>query len=247
MRALVRYVLADGVRSQRVLAPVVVFGSVLAVLYAVGPSPAVSSYGATSLVLFPVAAWCAAALLGSEDPVQWQVTAVHAGGTRRASLAKVVAAVMLVAALAVAGVVLPWLFGALTIPVSAGSAASGGGVGAALPYFGLGVLAHLAAGLPGVGIAAVWSPPAVRRIGTTLAGIVVCLILVVPLDDLRTAHLGVARLLPHAVPPFEVARRMVDGRAPGAVLGSLGPALAGAAVFTAVATAVYVTLARRRS
>jgi hypothetical protein len=244
--ALVRYALADGVRSQRILPPAVVFGSVLAVLYAIGPSAAVSSYGATSLVLFPVAAWCAAALLGSEDPVQWQVTAVHARGTRRAALAKILAAVVLVTALAAVAVLLPWLFGALKMPVPGGEGLAGGGL-AALPYLGIGLLAHLAAGLPGVGIAAVWSPPAVRRVATTLAGIVVCLILTVPLDDLRNAHVAAARLLPLAVPPFEVVRRMLDGRVPATILTGLGPALAGAVLFTVLASTVYVTAARRRS
>jgi hypothetical protein len=40
-----------------------------------------------------------------------------------------------------------------------------------------------------VSIAAVWSPPAVRRIGT-LGGIVVCLILTVPLDNLASSLVG---------------------------------------------------------
>jgi len=243
MIALVRYTLADVVRSQRILPPLALFLSVLMVLYAVGPNPVLSSYGATSLLLFPLAAWCTAAVLGSEDPVQRHITAVHAGGTGRAGAGKVDAAIVVAAILTVAAVVLPWLTGALEVPGGPGE----GRFSAFIPYVGLGVLAHLTVALPAVAIAAAWSPPAVRRTGTTLAGTAVCLILAAPLDTLSRSASWLPRLLVHAVPPFEVARVMADDTPPATVLSHLLPSLVGGLVFTAAVVGAYVALVRRRS
>ncbi|GAA4696388.1 hypothetical protein GCM10023215_38020 [Pseudonocardia yuanmonensis] len=57
--AVARYLLADAVRSQRVLLPVVLQVAVLAVLFGGDPGRLPEPWGASVLTLYPVAAWLA--------------------------------------------------------------------------------------------------------------------------------------------------------------------------------------------
>jgi hypothetical protein len=85
--ALVRYLLADLVRSQRWVAPMAVY-LLLVGIVAAGGGPPVSTGSVLAAPLFPLAAWLAWVAAGCEDPVLETVTATAAGGLRRARLGK---------------------------------------------------------------------------------------------------------------------------------------------------------------
>jgi hypothetical protein len=199
------------------------FGVLLAVLYAVHPTPVLSSYGATALAMYPLGAWYTAVLLSCEDPVQRQVTIVNSGSATRTYLAKVLTALLLVSPLVLVALLGPALAGFLELPAGQGL----------LPYLGLGLVAHLAAAASGVALGLFWSPPVVQRSGYTLGGILLCLVLTVPFGRLA--------------PPLTATRAMRDGTPPGQVAADLVPGLAGAAALTAVAALVYLRVSRARS
>jgi hypothetical protein len=223
VRALVHYTLRDFVRSHRFLPPLVVFGVVLAVLYAVHPTPVLSSYGATALAMYPLGAWYTAALLGAEDPVQRQVTIVNSGGAGRVYLAKVGTAALVLSPLVLIALLLPAALGFLELPAHQ----------SLLPYLGLGLLAHAVAGLTGVALGVLWSPPMVQRTGYTLGGILLCLVVTVAFNRLA--------------PPLTATRAMRDGTGPGAVAAHLVPSSVGALAFAAVAILAYLRVSRTRS
>ena len=79
MIALVRWDLAQFLRSHRFMPPLVAFLVVLGVLYSFRPVPVLSSYAITAMALYPIAAWLSLTLLGSEGEIQRQVTALLAG------------------------------------------------------------------------------------------------------------------------------------------------------------------------
>jgi hypothetical protein len=223
MKALVHYTLRDFVRSHRFLPPLVMFGVVLAALYAVHPTPVLSSYGATALAMYPLGAWYTAVLLGAEDPVQRQVTIVNGGGTGRVHLAKAFTALLFVSPLILISLLGPAALGFLTLPAHQ----------TLLPYLGVGLLAHLATALTGVALGLLWSPPLVQRTGYTLGGIVLCLVLTVPVNRLA--------------PPLTAIRAMRDGTPPDAVAAHLVPSLLGSVAFAAVAVLAYLRVSRARS
>jgi hypothetical protein len=221
--ALVRYTLRDFIRSHRFLPPLIVFGVLFAVLYAVHPTPVLSSYGATALAMYPLGAWYTAALLGAEDPVQRQVTTVNSGGAVRTHLARVLTTCLLMSPLILVALLVPAALGFLELPAGR----------TLLPYLGLGLLAHATAALTGVGLGLVWSPPMVQRTGYTFGGILLCLVLTVPLNRLA--------------PPLAATRAMRDGTLPGTVAADLLPSLIGALAVTGVAVLIFLRVSRARS
>jgi hypothetical protein len=98
--ALVRYLLADLVRSQRWVAPMAVYLLLVGIL-AAGGGPPVSTGSVMAAPLFPLAAWLAWVAAGCEDPVLETVTATAAGGLRRARLGKLLTGMGAAAALGV--------------------------------------------------------------------------------------------------------------------------------------------------
>ncbi|MFC5948830.1 hypothetical protein ACFQH9_11135 [Pseudonocardia lutea] len=151
--AVARYLLADALRSQRVLLPVVLQVAVLAVLFGGDPGRLPEPWGASVLTLYPVAAWLALTLAHTEDPVQRSVTVAAAGGP-----APVAAGILLVAlvgdlALAVLGVGWPLV----ATPYTASPA-----------VVVTGLLAHLAAGATGTAVGLLCARPWIRRIGRSL-------------------------------------------------------------------------------
>jgi hypothetical protein len=182
-----------------------------------------SSYGATALSMYPLAAWYTAVLLGAEDPVQRQVTIVNSGGATRAHLAKVLTACTLAGPLVLIALLLPAALRFLELPAHE----------TLLPYLGVGLAGHATAAVTGVALGLLWSPPMVQRTGYTFGGILLCLVLTVPFN--------------RVAPPLAATRAMRDGTPPGAVATDLLPSLLGALAFAAVAVLVYVRVSRHRS
>ncbi|WP_049577825.1 hypothetical protein [Streptomyces sp. SBT349] len=153
MTAVARYALADYLRSQRFVAPLVVLLGFLAVLHAF-PGSVVSGYGASAAALVPIGVWLTLGLHNAEDPLQTEVTIANAGGRRRVVIGKTCAA--LAAVLALAAVALVWPL------VSAGR-----------PYppadLAAGLLAHLTCGVTGVALGTCCARPLIRRQGHAFA------------------------------------------------------------------------------
>src|SRR5579885_3657337 len=80
MVPLVRYLVADLLRSQRFFPPVFVFLLAIGVLVGHDPGLALPAYGSLAMVLYPLGVWLAVAIDNAEDPVQRGVTVAAAGG-----------------------------------------------------------------------------------------------------------------------------------------------------------------------
>ncbi|MGM1064913.1 hypothetical protein [Saccharothrix sp. Mg75] len=102
MIALVRYLLADVLRTQRWLPPLLLFAAVLGMLYASDAGPPLPAYAGTCVLVHPVSVWLTVVVASAEDPVRRSVTVVAAGGWARVQAA--VAVLASLAALAVATV-----------------------------------------------------------------------------------------------------------------------------------------------
>lgn len=89
--ALLRYLVADIVRGQRWLAPVLVFLVGMTALDA-GGGAVLPDYASTAALLLPVAIWLAIVAGNSEDPVQTAITTVTVGSALRVRLAKLAVA-----------------------------------------------------------------------------------------------------------------------------------------------------------
>jgi hypothetical protein len=215
--------------------PLVTFLVVLGVLYSFRPVPVLSSYAITAMALYPIAAWVSLTLLGSEGEIQRQVTAVHAGGLRRVYLAKLASAMLAVLVLTVVALLVPMLLHEFTHQPSATQLL-------------VGLLAHLTAALPAILIGALFSNPVVRRQGYALFGVLVCLLLTIPADDLRKVHQGFWRAVGHLLPPpLAIIRALSDTDSAGRAAALLRPDVLGAATFAVLAGAAYLRLAHSRS
>jgi hypothetical protein len=150
--ALVRYLIADIVRSQRYLAALLAYCAVLAMLYTGDAGASLPAYAGSCALIFPVAAWFAVVFASAEDPVQRTVTVVAAGGWTRVLSAVAALTVVVVAALAL----LATLWPVLTNPH---------------PYTVLDVVvgyaAHLVCGLNGAGLGLLLARPVIARSGYT--------------------------------------------------------------------------------
>lgn len=159
MIALLRYLLSDGFRSQRWVAPAVTFLAAIAVID-VGGGSALSCYGATSAALMAVALWLTIAILGSEDPIQTAITVVNVGSPSRVLLAKLLTSYVGCLFLVLLGVAWPLVVG--------GHSYNAAAVGA-------GFAAHLVTALTGVGFGALLSRPVLRHgAWAVLIGILIC-------------------------------------------------------------------------
>lgn len=215
--------------------PVVAYLVVLGVLYSFRPVPVLSSYAITAVALYPIAAWSSLALLGSEDETQRQVSSVHAGGLLRVYLAKLLSVTLAVTALAVLALVTPVLLHEFTHLPTASEVL-------------VGLLAHMTSALPGIVIGALFSNPVVRRQGYALGGVLLCLLLTVPADDLHDVHHGFARLVGHLTPPaLAIIRALTATGSTGRAAALLRPDALGAAAFAVLGGAAYLRLARSRS
>ncbi|HEY8372015.1 MAG TPA: hypothetical protein VIL00_04650 [Pseudonocardiaceae bacterium] len=150
MLAVARYLLADLLRSQYFLAPLLLYLAALAVLFGGDPGAPPGPWAASALVLCPVSVWLTMTVVHCEDPVQRSVTVAAVGGWGRL-LAGVLGVCVLGDLLLVAVSVLwpvlkgPYPYGAETVA--------------------LGVLAHLACALTGTAVGLLCARPVVTRPG----------------------------------------------------------------------------------
>ncbi|MGW2205982.1 ABC transporter [Streptomyces sp. NPDC001774] len=209
MTALLRYRADLLLRSQRWLAPVLLYAVFLGVGVQAG-EPVLGALGYAAAALLPVTAWLVRICLGQEPPAARHVVAA-AAGRERAHLAAVLAAVACAVLLGVVAVLGVTAMSDLrqTDPVRAGTA---------------GLLAVTACVLTGAAVGALTTRPLVRSRGWSLAALVLgsLLALVTPGSPAR-----------HAVTALVTASRTATVTLPWP---ALAVALALAAAATAVST-----------
>ncbi|MEV6201003.1 ABC transporter [Streptomyces sp. NPDC051771] len=154
MTALLRYHSALFLRSQRWLAPLLLYAALVAVGVRPG-DPVLGSLGIAAAGLLPVAAWSVRICLTQEAAAARAVTAA-AGGRSRAHLAALLT-----------GAVWPVLAGAVAVAVVTGTGDLAGTGGAAALLAGL--LAATACALTGGAVGALASRPFVRAPGWSVA------------------------------------------------------------------------------
>jgi hypothetical protein len=111
MIALVRYLAATLLHSQRYLAPVLLFAGAVGVFSSNDNGPLPPVYASCAAMLVVSAAWFAIALVSVEEPVHRAITVVTAGRAVRVLVATIVVALLGGAAMAVIGLVVPLGFG----------------------------------------------------------------------------------------------------------------------------------------
>jgi len=82
VKAIVRYVAADAMRSQRWVAPVLLFAAAV-LIFNTDAGPLLSTYADTAACLLPVAAWLTVVIVNAEDPVLTDVSIVTVGSDVR--------------------------------------------------------------------------------------------------------------------------------------------------------------------
>ena len=143
----------DVARSERFVAPAVLYVGFLAILFGGAPGPLPEPWAASALLLYPVGAWLAHALAESEDDTARTVTLSAAGGPLPVAAGVLLAATAGVAALGLVAVV--W-----GVVAAWGTATTGGLLD--------GLLAHLACGITGAAVGAVFARPLFRSQGVAL-------------------------------------------------------------------------------
>jgi hypothetical protein len=136
--------------------------------------------------------------MGAEDAVQAEITAVHARRWWRPLAAKLVAAAIASTALAIVAVLAPIVFRAFH-------------PGAGFDDVLAGLLAMLAAIIPGVALGAAFSPPGVRSPGTAVLGVFAGVVLTLVRLGVEQSAPPLAALLP---PVLDVAK-IVEGPVTG--------------------------------
>ncbi len=169
MVAVGRYVFADLFRSGRWLPPVAIYFVLLAVLGVGDPKTLLGSAALTAGLLYPVGVWLTIAVVSCEDPTQSSVTYAAGRGIIRVRLAKLLLAYVLTECLAVLAVV-DLASGVPHVTDAAVAEA---------------LVAHLLAGLLGVALGGVCSPPLVRR--TAQQFLFAALVVLISLLPLRFA------------------------------------------------------------
>jgi hypothetical protein len=171
--SLVRYLAADVFRGQRYLAPLLVFLGVMGMLFSSDAGQPLESYSGSSAVLYPIAAWMAVVVATSEDVVRREITVVSAGGWSRVLTAAAAVAVLVTMAMAVLAAVWP----VVTNPH---------------PYtfgeFLIGLGAHTACALLGVGVGLMFARPVFDAVGRTVLAVFAVVVLTYPLG--RATPLG---------------------------------------------------------
>ncbi|AOS63066.1 hypothetical protein [Actinoalloteichus hymeniacidonis] len=151
--AAARYLLADLLRSQLFLAPMLTYAAVLAILFSNDAGAPPEPWAASVLLLYPISAWLATTVANSEEPVGRTVTVVAAGGHGPILAGTVVVCVLGDLLLIVTAVGVPVI-----------------GTGSAPPaLIGLGLLAHLGTALAGTAVGLLCARPLVHRAGWTFA------------------------------------------------------------------------------
>jgi len=157
MIALLRYLAADALRSQRWTAPLLGFAVAVAIIAPSDAAPLLPTMTMSAAALLPAALWLTVVVNHSEDPVQTHITGVTIGSLTRTRLAKLALAYL--GCVLLTGLALVWVLTSTNDRITVG-------------LLGIGVLAHLLCALAGVALGAVISRPVLPRIGVTvLAGV----------------------------------------------------------------------------
>jgi hypothetical protein len=151
--AVARYALADYLRSQRFLPPLVTYLGFLAIFHAT-QGTVVPGYGAAAAALLPISVWLTLSLHNTEDPIQATVTVVNAGSHRRALFGKTYAA--LAGVLVLTAVALIWPALSTAHPPAPIDLA-------------VGICAHLTCGLTGIALGTCCIRPLIKRQGYAFA------------------------------------------------------------------------------
>ncbi|MBO8191441.1 ABC transporter [Streptomyces oryzae] len=219
--ALTRYQLALLVRSQRWLAPLLLYAGLLAVGVRAG-QPVLDSLGIVAAALLPTAAWLVRSCVTAE-PQAARHCAAAAAGAWRAHLAGVAA-----------GGVAALLFGCAALGVTAGVSAPRSTDGSAavplLPALGAGLCGVLACALMGAAVGALGNRPLIRSRGYAVAA---------------TLLGSVAALALGASPANAAVTGLVSGSARGEVQLPWAALLGAVAVAALAATAACAVAARR--
>ena len=157
MTALVRYLLADMLRTQRWVAPMLTY---LAVLMIIGPptGPVLPTYAMAAAALVPIGMWTTVVVFGSEEPAQAAITMSVTGGFHRVWPAKVLASLLSTLVLGYAS--LTWL----TVTNNQ------------YEHVGIGFVDYTMTALAGVAFGALISRPIMTKISwTALLGVGICL------------------------------------------------------------------------
>jgi hypothetical protein len=150
MIALLRYLAADTLRSQRWLAPLLAFLVAVAIIAPSDTSPLLPTATLTAVALLPVGLWLTVVVNHSEDPVQVLITVVTIGNATRVRLAKLLAAYLACCVLTVVAVI--WTLTTTEDPLTPGLLTAV-------------TLEHLVTALTGVGLGALISRPLLTRTG----------------------------------------------------------------------------------
>jgi hypothetical protein len=152
----IRYLLADLVKSQRWLPPAFVYLAMIGVLYGGDPGTPLPPYGVSAMVLFPLAAWVTVVLVNNEDPVQRHVTMAAVGGWRRLLGSLVATAFVLTGALVLLATLVPAVIHHHPY---------------ALSDVVLGFTAHAISAVTGVGLGVLCSRPLIPTTGWSLVAV----------------------------------------------------------------------------
>lgn len=151
MIALVRYVLASVVHSQRYLPPYLVFLAAMGILTSNDHGPLLPIYAVAAGVALMCATWLTIVVANADDPGQRAITIVNAGGSGRVLVASVI--------VTTAGCVVLTVMG-LFFPLTSGTHHLTG------PDVAIGTAAMLTAGCTGMAIGLLCARPVIRRTGT---------------------------------------------------------------------------------
>lgn len=77
IKSLMIYFFKDYKRSNKYIAPLLTYMILMGVVYAVKPCYVMTSYTATCIIIYIIAAWIAVTFVDSEDIVQQQLTILH--------------------------------------------------------------------------------------------------------------------------------------------------------------------------
>lgn len=152
----------DVARSERFVAPAVLYVGFLAILFGGAPGPLPEPWAASALLLYPVGAWLAHALAESEDDTARTVTLSAAGGPLPVAAGVLLAATAGSAALGLVAVV--W-----GVVAAWGTATTG--------ILLDGLLAHLACGIAGAALGSVFARPLFRSQGVALVAALTVLVI----------------------------------------------------------------------
>ncbi|MET0234131.1 MAG: hypothetical protein ABW224_05815 [Kibdelosporangium sp.] len=157
MTTLIRYLLADVLRTQRWVPPMLTY---LVLLMIIGPpnGPVLPTYAMAAAALVPIGMWITVVVFHSEEPAQAAITMSITGGHGRVWPAKMLTALFCTLVLGFASLI--WL----TVTANQYS------------HLGVGVIDYAMTALAGVAFGAVISRPVLTKISwTALVGVGVCL------------------------------------------------------------------------